>query len=334
MRIQAAFVAALIFVHSVHGFSPPNWYRCNPDTCKAPNCQCAASHSPLPTAQTPQFVLITNDDSVDGNTARKINKITSSAKNSNGCPIPATWFTLVAGSSCSVVQERFQKGDEFACHTMTHKELTSSTSKSTMTKEIVGSRNWLVEKCGLPASSVTGFRSPFLTVNKRVRQVLNENGFLYDTSNSFDNNEMNNRPWPFTMDAGIPDRSCGSSCGKGESYKGLWNIPVWTLKYDGQAYSMDPGMKTDWGEGDERPVDDVMKAVFDTAYESNRAPVPLWVHVYWLSDRRINEAQKFVKYAASKPDVYFVTMRQLIEWMQNPVPTSEMAAWLKARCRT
>lgn len=108
---------------------------------------------------------------VDGNTARKIEKITSSANNSNGCRIPATWFTLVAGSSCSVVQERYRKGDEFACHTMTHKELTSSTSKSTMTKEIVGSRNWLVKKCGLPENAVTGFRSPFLTTNKRVRQV-------------------------------------------------------------------------------------------------------------------------------------------------------------------
>ena len=108
---------------------------------------------------------------VDSNTAKKVNKITNAGKQANGCPVPATWFTLVDGSSCSVVRKQFQRGDEFADHTLTHKELTDGTSESTMTKEILGSRKWLVNKCGLPADSVKGFRSPYLTTNKRTRQV-------------------------------------------------------------------------------------------------------------------------------------------------------------------
>ena len=71
---------------------------------------------------------------VDSNTAKKVNKITNAGKQANGCPVPATWFTLVDGSSCSVVRKQFQRGDEFADHTLTHKELTDGTSESTMTK--------------------------------------------------------------------------------------------------------------------------------------------------------------------------------------------------------
>ena len=92
-------------------------------------------------------------------------------------------------------------------------------------------------------------------------------------------------------------------------------------------------MFVDWGAGAERPVDKVMNYVLDAALKSNRAPVALPIHLYWLSDRRIREAVKFVKYALSKPDVYFVTTQQLVEWMKNPVPKSQVAAWLKARCK-
>lgn len=155
---------------------------------------------------------------------------------------------------------------------------------------------------------------------------------MYDSSNGFDYAGMTNRPYPFTLDAGLPDASC-DNCKSDESYKAMWEFPVYNLKYEGHSYSMDPGMKTDWGDAPENPVDEVMKAVFDEAYNGNRAPVPIAVHVYWMSNKRIKETQKFIKYALSKPDTYFVTYRQVLEWMKKPVPKSEMAAWLKARCK-
>lgn len=70
-------------------------------------------------------------------------------------------------------------GDEFACHTLTHPALKSTLAKSVVVKEIVGSRNYLLKTCKLPAASVTGFRAPYLTTNPRVRQV----GFLVNKLN-------------------------------------------------------------------------------------------------------------------------------------------------------
>ena len=100
-----------------------------------------------------------------------MSKITGSAKNVNGCSIPATWFAMKDYSSCALIQKRFKMGDEFACHTLTHQELKPTLPKSTVVKEIVGSRTYLVKECKLPPQSVKGFRAPYLTTNPQIRQV-------------------------------------------------------------------------------------------------------------------------------------------------------------------
>lgn len=166
-------------------------------------------------------------------------------------------------------------------------------------------------------------------------------GFLYDSSMTFDwageENAGANRSYPFTMDYGIPDASCDpeskfQACTTEERYKGLWEIPVWEMRSeDGQSYGMDPGAASP-GNGKARPVDEVLKYNFDAAYNGNRAPLPLYVHLGWFSEKHIEQTQTFLKYAFSKPDVYFLTMHQMVEWMKAPVPKTQMADWLASRC--
>ena len=153
---------------------------------------------------------------------------------------------------------------------------------------------------------------------------------------------MASRSWPFTMDSGSPDKYC-RTCPSTESFPGLWELPYSALKYDGQTYTMDPGMPKDPKyrgrllrgiPADARPVDKVLQFAFDQAYNGNRAPLPIAVHTPWFeSNARIKEAQKFIKYALSKPDVYFVTYARVIEWMRAPVGKGQVAAWLAARCK-
>ena len=152
-----------------------------------------------------------------------------------------------------------------------------------------------------------------------------------------DANPAANRSWPFTLDFGVPDNSCSptdsfQSCTPTERYPGLWEIPVWEVQSaDGQSYGMDPGASSP-GNGAERPVFDVMKFNFDASYAGDRAPAPIFVHAGWFEANRIADTEKFINYALSKPDVYFVTFTQLIQWMQNPVPNAQIGAWLSARC--
>ena len=112
---------------------------------------------------------------------------------------------------------------------------------------------------------------------------------------------------------------------------------------------------------------DILKANFDEAYSGNRAPLPIFIHVYWLkADDNTEQLQKFIgawrtqlgllmlmlhvpaagprhavtavaarptallspprpaDYTLTKPNVYYPTIRQLLAWMQNPVPASQL----------
>lgn len=93
----------------------------------------------------------------------------------------------------------------------------------------------------------------------------------------------------------------------------------------------------------------VLKSNFDASYNGNRAPFPLFLHAYWhsaanFSDvlaRFIGECNRMrcrcrratscsslqslpADDVARLPDVYFVTMRQLIGWMQRPMAAQEL----------
>ena len=89
----------------------------------------------------------------------------------NNCPIPVTWFTLVQGSDCFVVQNRYQRGDELATHTATHIQLNETTSAAIIDREIGGGKEFLTRGCLLPAQDIVGFRSTYLVTNPTTRQV-------------------------------------------------------------------------------------------------------------------------------------------------------------------
>jgi hypothetical protein len=52
-------------------------------------------------------------------------------------------------------------------------------------------------------------------------------------------------------------------------------------------------------------------------------PEPAWRHRLWLPHHP-GAPSCSADYALSKPDTYFATMRQLIAWMQRPVPTDKL----------
>ena len=42
---------------------------------------------------------------------------------------------------------------------------------------------------------------------------------------------------------------------------------------------------------------------------------------------------KFLDYALSKPDVWVVTISQLLDWMESPVPAREVGSGQPAACK-
>jgi len=63
----------------------------------------------------------------------------------------------------------------------------------------------------------------------------------------------------------------------------------------------------------------VLRQNFERHYGSNRAPIGLHFSAFWLKNNKFEETLiEFVQEMIARNDVYFVTMLQVIQWMQNP----------------
>ncbi|KAL4444941.1 hypothetical protein ABPG77_003991 [Micractinium sp. CCAP 211/92] len=275
--------------------------------------------------QIPQFITMTWDDGVTPQAYSLIQNIVSGLKQRNGCGIPSTFFVTVANSIPAAVQALYLQGNEIATHTVTHPSYPSA-------EEIVGCRDWLVNNTGIPAEKMLGFRAPFLLSDAAMRQTLSDNGFLYDSSiadqvPSQVSPSQGEQTWPYQLTNGIPQNCSTGGCSATESYPGLWEIPLWSVA-DAQQQpiaSMDP-------EGN---AYDNYKRELEWRLAGNRAPLGLFFHAGLESDpTRVQELRQFIQYAASLPDVWFVTNQQMLAWMQNPVPASRVSLSLKCEAPT
>ncbi|GAB4813456.1 hypothetical protein N2152v2_000502 [Parachlorella kessleri] len=296
-------------------------YECPANCDSEPNCHAASWNIPggLAPADTPQFIVLTNDDAVTVVTSPVILNITERHTNANGCKMPATWFVSQNFTDCSMVQKMYERGDEIASHTITHPANPNAT-------EIVGQRLWLNQTCGIPLEDVVGFRAPYLLFTPEQRQILYENGFLYDSSISENFNAKNaNSPaaneilWPYTFDCGVAQDCTISTgtCDSSERWPGLWEFPLYQSQAaDGTVIGgMDP-------QGN---MTDIFVREFDRRYNGNRAPVGIFIHAAWLiaEPEHSGQINAFIDYAMSHDNVYLATITQVIDWIKDPVKASQ-----------
>lgn len=309
-----------------------------------PDCYCAGQSGPIPVEEIPQFILFTHDDITGEESTSLMNEAREGIINPNGCRAPATFFTMGAYTDCDYVRKAFDEGDEIACHTVSHEAM--GMDYKGIEAEIAGQREWLINQCGMSPDDVVGHRSPYLVNNPQHRQALAKGGFLYDSTISehwpnqglFNSEPRTTSPdggsrlWPYTMDYGVAQncRWTGNLCKEDEVYEGLWEVPVWVIQNDNypeNAFALDP---CDGKKPKECDPVELLKFNFLKSYNGNKAPVPVFVHSFWLVEKRSMSAVKtFFKWITDNyPDAYFVTMHQLIQWMKNPVPKSKMGDWL------
>ncbi|PSC71048.1 chitin deacetylase-like isoform e [Micractinium conductrix] len=269
--------------------------------------------------QVPQFITITWDDAITPYAYDLVQLIVGGLKQRNNCSVPSTFFVTSEGSQPAAVQALYLGGSEIATHTMTHPSLPSA-------EEIIGARTALANMSGIPEEKINGFRAPFLMHDPEQRATLVDAGFLYDssladTAPSPISPSVTQRGWPYKMDGGIPQTCSTGSCVPGEAYP-LWEIPLWAVADASQQAiaAMDPA-----GDAYEN-----YKRELDWRLAGNRAPLGLFFHAGLQSEpARVAQLRQFIEYAASLPDVWFVTNQQMLAWMENPVPASRVALQLK-----
>lgn len=80
---------------------------------------------------------------------------------------------------------------------------------------------------GIPNSKLQGFRAPFLNYTKDTLSILNQQGFLYDSSSSAVTDDIY---FPYTLDNGMANDCWTGICAAGQvALPGLWEVPMYSV---------------------------------------------------------------------------------------------------------
>ncbi|GAK65039.1 carbohydrate esterase family 4 protein [Moesziomyces antarcticus] len=321
-------------------------YSCNPATCQLPKCHCADTNPPggLDPKDVPQFIVFTADDAVQDYTINSVNQFLAQRKNPNGCKPLMSYYVSLNYTNYAQVTELYVNGNDIGDHTMTHQEQPATNA------EIDGNLITLNALAGIPYKSIIGYRAPFLLYDRANLEHLAKTGFTYDSSSTASvpvTDPNTDAFWPYTLDNGMANdcQSVANICGGQPQLPGFWEIPMYAI-FDERgaagAHLMDPYL-------DSANASDVlawMKSTFTDHYNGKRQPFGVYTHPIHLAKGypglkdpvdQINMLNEFLDWATTSADmqnVWIISNKQLIAWMQNPVPASQLNTLDAFKCQT
>jgi len=249
-------------------------------------------------------------------------------KNPNGCPIHGTFYVSHEYTNYAMVNKLWNQGHEISVHSITHRTPESwwegNATIEDWFDEMVGQANIINRFGGVKMEDIRGLRVPYLKPGwNRQFLMMKEFGFVYDSSIPA---PMSDPPlWPYTLDYKIPHKCIGRRKCPSRSFPGIWELPLNQLVFEeyGCAFvdSCPPYFSQD-------EIFDIFMVNFQRHYSSNRAPLGLYFHSTWFEDKKNRKAfRKFLEEMVSRPDVYIVNSWEVIQWMRNPTPQSQMSSF-------
>ncbi|XP_046449601.1 chitin deacetylase 8-like isoform X3 [Daphnia pulex] len=304
--------------------------NCDSTKCVLPDCLCMSTSPPMGLLQEeiPQMVFITFDDAIGDWMYPTYAKIFGNRTNPNGCDIGMTFYVTHEGTNYRLVNEFFNRGNEIASHTVTHKNEYSYWMNTSIDfwKTEAGRQIKIINTySNVPLDKIQGFRAPYLqTGGDATFTALQSLGMNFDSS--LPSIKFMDPPiWPFTMDFGVTHDCVVPPCGN-ETHPGFWDVPMVALQssQNGSVCSMaDSCLKS--GNLTVQEVFDYFMFNFER-YNKTRAPFGIYQHIYWI----VNEAAvlegfvKFLDYLTSLDYVYIVPVSKGIEWIRNPMTLEKM----------
>ncbi|KAL1495026.1 hypothetical protein ABEB36_010512 [Hypothenemus hampei] len=311
---------------------------CDLNKCHLPKCFCTKNGTNipgnLPSSDVPQMILITfegpiNEDNIDyyGNI------FSGKYVNPNNCPIPATFFINHQYNNYFLTQRLWNHGHEIAIHSVTHRLPEEWWSENATVEdwfdEMVGQANILHQFSNVRLSDLKGLRVPYLRIGwNRQYLMMKEFGFHYDSSIVAPFSYV--PIWPYTLDFKMPHKCFRQMCPT-RSYSGLWEMVINQLE----------ALEISCATLDSCPSDLTGQEIFQTLmrnfnrhYSTNKAPFGIHLQAAWFENNEyLNAFKKFLDSVLLKPDVWFVTNSQAIEWMQMPTPLKKLLNFMPWDCR-
>ncbi|RWS31634.1 Chitin binding Peritrophin-A domain containing protein 10-like protein [Leptotrombidium deliense] len=113
-----------------------------------------------------------------------------------------------------------------------------------------------------------------------------------------------------------------------KSFPGLWEVPVNPLFNEFNTCPHADQCVFPSSDETEDPSDIVefLNENFQRHYSSNRAPFQVNFHVNWFTSKtKVKALSRFIEHILKTyKDAYFVTFRQMIQWMKEPQPLSTL----------
>jgi peptidoglycan/xylan/chitin deacetylase (PgdA/CDA1 family) len=245
-------------------------------------------------------------------------------------------------------------GHEIANHSWSHSEMLASADKAGWQTELQKAQDLFTNVLGIEKCKLMGFRTPFLNFSQSTFDAFKAVGLRYDASIEFGydwwmpagasngwgpgtSESGKHYYWPFTMNNAFP----AAFYNKGVApMPGVWEFPVYTFnKITGDTAATVTGFDFNlWTKAQSEPsfnFTEVLKNSLDQRLAGNRSPFAVGAHtdIYSQFDASANTTwtnfnyqarrkalQDFIDYALTKPEVRFVTFRQLIAWLRKPTP--------------
>lgn len=328
-------------------FSPrPAATVCDESKCRLPDCFCSPNGKKPPGGlapkDVPQFVVLTFDDAVNGRTLPDYLELFKTVKyrNPNGCPVKGTFFVSHEWTNYDSVQWLFQQGMELASNSISHASL-EGTNADRWLNEMDGQRRIIAKFANANEEEIIGMRAPQLVLGGDEQfEMMVRAGFLYDNSMSVNPGVNGDTYWPQTLDHSVPWNCYDAQCPTG-SFPGLWAIPLnqfygsYIPQIDGFRRSSMIRAAVDLNTTVDQ-LTNMFFSNFDRSYNGNHAPFVLSLNADLLQlngrNTGMKALQRFLEEISYRKDVYVVTLKQLLDWMRNPLPLSKISQSDSIKC--
>jgi len=313
---------------------------CNKEECLLPDCFCYNNPREMPKnmnpKNVPQMITLTFDDAINNNNLDLYEIIFDGRRlNPNQCTIKSTFFVSHKYTNYSAVQEMHRLGHEIAVHSISHNDsenFWSNATEENWTQEMAGARVISERFANITDQSIIGIRAPYLRVGGNNQfSMMESQAFLYDSSITAPLSDI--PQWPYTLYYRMPHACHGHIQTCPTRSFAVWEMVMNELdrREDPEIEEPLPGCAmVDSCFSSKPTADQVYKFLvnnFDRHYNTNRAPLGLFFHSAFLkNDPEVLDAFLFWidEVIAKYNDVYFVTMTQVIQWMQDARNVNEM----------
>jgi len=307
--------------------------ECDPATCKLPDCRCWNDKTPpggLTDAEVPQIVMVTMENSINSGDLEDYTDLFNIV-NPNGCAIRGTFFVEDQDTDYSIVKSLYDQGHEIGINTLKGSNPTDQNGWVTLYKTVKDK----LKANGIDEKDILGARTEGFAIGGNDEfSGLGDNGLRYDSSCvRVGWSDKDTYVWPFTLDFKPP--ACDIGQAPDLAFAGYWEIPIADLHDLTPQATPCPAPSACRNITTKADAFDLFFKAFEDHFLGGRTPLLIVIDPVWAKTQTFREGTiEFLDYIRANfpDDVWVVPAGKALQWIQDPVPLSNITTFAPWGC--